>query len=187
MIEQDSPVVAPTSRMQYLHLPVVHPGKCACCGSIERPVVDFGMTIEFYGAVLLCVTCLAEAGQIVGLVPVAELRAAQESLAQSIDENLKQAGKVAITNEQHDSLALAVRGLSDLVFSFDDRRNSVDDVSSGDNEPDVLDALNGTEPESIEELLGVSGITEQESDASERKGPNGVSSDSGDGNPNFAI
>lgn len=37
------------------------PAKCWCCGSSSRPCVDWGADIAFQGAVLLCITCLAEA------------------------------------------------------------------------------------------------------------------------------
>lgn len=37
------------------------PSKCWCCGSSSRPCVDWGSDIQFMGAVLLCITCLAEA------------------------------------------------------------------------------------------------------------------------------
>lgn len=184
-IEQDFPVVAPTSRMQYYHLPVVNPGKCACCGSVERPVVDFGMTIEFYGAVLLCVTCLAEAGQIVGLVPVEQLREAQESLAQSTEETLRQERKVTITYEQRDSLTLAIRGLSDLILSLSPSDDSVDASPTGEAEPTILDAIDGTESIFSEELLGDLGSAEQSSNTSVSEGPDELSDDNKHGDTPF--
>lgn len=48
-------------RFKVTERPLVTPGKCAACGSVERPVVDFGLDIDFYGAVLLCVQCVGEA------------------------------------------------------------------------------------------------------------------------------
>lgn len=41
--------------------PQVSPGKCACCGSVSKPVVDFGFDVEFYGSVLMCGDCIREA------------------------------------------------------------------------------------------------------------------------------
>lgn len=37
------------------------PAKCWCCGSSTRPCIDWGSDIQFMGAVLLCITCVAEA------------------------------------------------------------------------------------------------------------------------------
>lgn len=55
-------------RFQFLDRPSVLPGKCAVCGSVERPVVDFGMQLDFYGAVLLCVDCIKEAASLIAKV-----------------------------------------------------------------------------------------------------------------------
>lgn len=56
-----SPESLVNSRFQFLPRPAAAPGKCSCCGSVERPVVDFGLDIEIYGAVVLCVLCVGEA------------------------------------------------------------------------------------------------------------------------------
>lgn len=55
-------------RFQYSDRPNVLPGKCAVCGSVERPVIDFGMQLDFYGAVLLCTTCILEAASLIAKV-----------------------------------------------------------------------------------------------------------------------
>lgn len=55
-------------RFKVTDRPTVFPGKCAVCGTVERPVVDFGMTLDYYGAVLLCVECLTSAYNTVQLV-----------------------------------------------------------------------------------------------------------------------
>lgn len=55
-------------RFNVTERPTVFPGKCAVCGTVERPVVDFGMTLDYYGAVLLCVECVTSAYNTVQLV-----------------------------------------------------------------------------------------------------------------------
>lgn len=54
-----------SSRFQVLERPTVYPGQCACCGTVDRPVVDFGVEIDFerqgYGALLLCEFCVKQA------------------------------------------------------------------------------------------------------------------------------
>ena len=52
-------------RFRYLERPAALPGKCACCGSVDKPVIDFGFDLDFYGVVYLCVSCLGEATSIV--------------------------------------------------------------------------------------------------------------------------
>jgi hypothetical protein len=55
--------------------PAAFPGKCAVCGSVNKPVIDFGSSIDFtdpsingYGVVYLCVDCVVEAAMQTGLV-----------------------------------------------------------------------------------------------------------------------
>lgn len=48
-------------RFKVSEKPLVAPGKCACCGAVDKPVVDFGFDVEFYGTVLLCGDCITEA------------------------------------------------------------------------------------------------------------------------------
>lgn len=172
MAEQDFPIVSTTSRFQVYPVPMVIPGKCAVCGNPNNPVVDFGMTLQFYGAVYLCFTCVEEAGAAIGLVPVSKLREAQESLAQSVDETLAANGKVAITNEQRDSLLVAVRGLSDLVLSLNDSDPAVVLSASGENESGISESISRDDVfdnpndgrnnrETFEELARDLGVVEQ--------------------------
>lgn len=55
---------AAMSRFRYVEPPFPLPGKCAVCGNVKRPVVDFGASVEPYGAVLLCISCVAEAHEV---------------------------------------------------------------------------------------------------------------------------
>ena len=60
-------------RFHYVEPPFPLPGKCAVCGNVRRPVIDFGANVDPYGAVLLCIACVAEAYEILareGLVEV---------------------------------------------------------------------------------------------------------------------
>lgn len=36
------------------------PGTCAICGFDRRDFIDFGITAEYYGAILVCVECIGE-------------------------------------------------------------------------------------------------------------------------------
>ncbi len=55
-------------RFKFLERPAVAPGKCAICGSVERPVLDFGLDLDFYGCVYFCVHCLREAASVAGIL-----------------------------------------------------------------------------------------------------------------------
>lgn len=55
------PVSVINGRFTVSEKPLVAPGKCACCGAVDRPVVDFKFDVEFYGTVLLCGDCIREA------------------------------------------------------------------------------------------------------------------------------
>lgn len=63
-----SPESIINGRFKFLDRPAALPGKCACCGSVERPVVDFNFDLDFYGAVYLCTDCLGEAASIAGIL-----------------------------------------------------------------------------------------------------------------------
>jgi hypothetical protein len=36
------------------------PGTCATCGSNQRGCVDFGITVEYFGALLICESCIID-------------------------------------------------------------------------------------------------------------------------------
>ena len=54
------------------------PAKCWCCGSHTRDCIDFGTNVEFFGAVLLCTTCVAEATTVLPQLPDMEKIRLQE-------------------------------------------------------------------------------------------------------------
>ncbi len=60
-----------SSKMHVLERPTNLPGKCACCGAVNRPVVDFGVSVETedfgYGVLYLCIDCIMQAGKKFGI------------------------------------------------------------------------------------------------------------------------
>jgi hypothetical protein len=60
-------------RFQVLDRPLAAPGKCACCGAVDRPVIDFGFDLDFYGVVYICVEDFKAGAQLLGLVDVSQL------------------------------------------------------------------------------------------------------------------
>lgn len=55
-------------RFQVLQRPKALPGNCCVCGAVNKPVVDFGLSLDWYGAVYICVEDLQAAARIVGMV-----------------------------------------------------------------------------------------------------------------------
>lgn len=93
------------SRFKLLDRPFVNPGKCAVCGAVDRPVIDFGLNIDFYGAVLLCVSCIREVSSDLGMVELSEMQRQEAEATRSFEEELTRRNMVGITHEQHGYLA----------------------------------------------------------------------------------
>ena len=180
-------IAQPTDRFKLTDIPMVNPAKCACCGAVNRPVVDFDMTIPMYGAVLLCTSCLATGAELIDMVPAVELRAAERHADQSLSCQLSKLGMKAITDEQFESVLVAIGGLSDVLLSIvpSDADLVADtttegqlrlfnfDVKVADGESGVIEF-----PDSLDE---------QEHDVVVSKGPDSVSADSSDGDDFFKL
>lgn len=105
----------PSSRFRLLDKPTINPGKCAVCGGVETPVIDFGATVQFYGAVMICTTCLAEAARGIGMVPVSEVVDSQKAADQVVSEYIETHHLKVVTEAQYGTIVSAVAGLSSLV------------------------------------------------------------------------
>lgn len=163
-----------TSRFQIVERPYAHPGKCAVCGSTDRPSVDFGLDVEDYGVVYLCLVCLSEVGQIIGLVPEQRVRDAEIEAGQSITAWLNQRELKVITNEQLDLLTAGVTSLSTalvpVVFGNLDNVDEPGGTNLGVDAP-APDGEPATD----------SGSAKQDSKPSRRGRPASLSVDSGNG------
>ena len=115
MIDQSPSEV--NSRFKLLPKPYNSPGKCACCGAVDRPVVDFGFALLGYGVVVLCVLCISEAARKVGMVSETLLSDNQRATDQIVTEYLSQNNLKVITDEQFGSVLSAVAGLSEFAVS----------------------------------------------------------------------
>ena len=186
------PAQHPLSRFQLLQRPMVIPGHCAVCGTPNRPVVDFGMTLEFYGAVYLCEVCLTEAARTIGMVTAEEFAKVKAGLSQSLEDKLKSKGMRAVSNERFDILIMAINALSDAFLFGNDRSPNVVDEQTGRSQPTLFEDGYGdgrSEPQRNEEsngddfkkFLGSIGDSEQSNDSSISEGPFNVSGNSGNG------
>ena len=92
-------------RFQITYVPAL-PGKCACCGYAEqnsdRGYVDWGVQVDGYGAVVLCTTCLTEAGNRLGWLDEQQSNQLKTNLIAANDK------VVELTNESN-SLRTALR------------------------------------------------------------------------------
>ena len=154
MTETD--VLNTTSRFQLTEVPLVSPGKCAVCGSATKPVVDFGMTIQFYGAVLMCVECLSEASARIGMVPRSELEACEARLSQSFQDELNQRSLRVITDEQYELLSVAFASIfaSDVSASDSSSSMVLGQAAETDVPAFIIDAdFNLVEPDDSEPAI----------------------------------
>ena len=114
------------SRFKVLERPTLSPGKCAVCGAVDRSVVDFGLNIQYYGAVMLCVTCLTEAAGRIGMYTPEAFNAESLQTGQSLQMYLESRNLKVISDELHHAIfdfvarcavepASIVNGLSDYV------------------------------------------------------------------------
>lgn len=138
MSEQGFPV---TSRFRILDTPTIQPGKCAVCGAVDRPVVDFDTTVPLYGAILLCFSCTQEAARGLGMVDRKELDTAQENLAQTLEEQLKNAGMIGVPRERYDSFAMVISGFYDAFLPSGVRNSAPLAGPHGEIQPELFDDI----------------------------------------------
>lgn len=139
------------SRFKLIDEPNIMPGKCAVCGGVRGPVVDFGLNIQFYGAVFLCVPCVSEAGDRIGMIRP-EINVAENlQTGQSVEDFLTAHNLKVIPNELYDLL-------TGLVASYGDTNgagpsyipSSVDNALAGATQTKLALVVESDEPASAE-------------------------------------
>lgn len=131
------------SRFQYSQRPQALPGNCAVCGTVERPVLDFGTQIDGYGAVLICDSCIRAAVQVLDIlqgkvenpleaqvVPLSFLD--QEGINEYVHSALKSitALNTILDLNRVDSLVEQAKRENDSVHGDSERENNEDAESS---------------------------------------------------------
>lgn len=173
-------VVAPiNSRFKITERPFAAPGKCAVCGAVDRPVVDFGLNIEWYGRVYFCTECLTEVAQIIQMVPLEMLHAVDKGSRQSITSYLNNHNLKVITDEQYVSILGLVSSLSDVASSIRDSSSDEAPVDDAENAP----TESGTKSADADQP---NRTNEQDDRDSGSEGPSSVPADSSDGTDPFA-
>ena len=143
------------SKYRILDFPDINPAKCANCGSAKpdgRQYIDFGLQIDFYGALFFCGFCLKDIATNMGLFKAIEedLVAAHEKLMNL--RNLEEQGNLV-----QETVLRAVEEVKEYFASLHSLGNDVipyigvvpsDSEASGEptaiaNEPEVVAAKPG--------------------------------------------
>lgn len=149
-------------RFRFIERPFPLPGKCAVCGNVQTPVVDFGATVDGYGAVLICQLCVQQAFSLLVKVGVVE-----------VPQPVPVEDYLAVSETIHDGIKSALGDIRILLDAYNDLSNRVsDEVSHG--EPEDSSGTVGEEP------TGSEGTAEQTSDTARNKRSSSVPSSSAD-------
>lgn len=133
-----------SNKFQLLDNPVALPHKCAGCGYpggtsetgiAARQFIDWGITLEYYGAVIFCENCIIEVASVLGFVPPEKIDAALDKITELLAQNQE----LRLAN---DSLRTTVHTLSSPIG------NVISADSEPDTEPDISDTdTSSSEPE----------------------------------------
>lgn len=166
------------SRFKILERPCANPGKCAVCGSSDRPVVDFGFDLDWYGTVYFCVKCLTEIASVVNMVPVEALHAYEGEFEQTLNKHLSDNNLMLVPRELFNNAVRSVAVLSDCAadsvrsIRVEDANgvHGENDATTGNSDAIAPDYSNGAEQ-----------TPKQSPSSAVRKGRNKLSADSVDG------
>lgn len=78
----------PSGRVLRVDAPIVSPGNCAICGTVNHPLgfVDPRLDFEFYGTLYLCADCVGECARIFGFLSPSEVAGLREHIEAQDDE-----------------------------------------------------------------------------------------------------
>lgn len=139
----------PGDRIQVLDQPVAAPAICVVCkaGGGKLPqgerlkFIDFGMDIEYYGAVYFCSNCIVNVAYALGYYGPAEMAAVESKLARLYIEH-------AEMKDQNDALRNALHSLG---ISLGIPSNATVESSEFQDFTGATDVLSESESESIEQ------------------------------------
>lgn len=128
-----SPVL---ERFQLLDKPIAAPGKCAVCGSVSKPVIDFNFNLDWYGAVYFCVECMASAARVINLVSMKEYTTLAQENADVIIKFCEENSFVIVTREQYEQyksfIGFLATSVSAIANSFPVPVETVDESQRAD-------------------------------------------------------
>ncbi len=128
-----SPVL---ERFQLLDKPIAAPGKCAVCGSVSKPVIDFNFNLDWYGAVYFCVECMQSAAKAIGLVSIEEYTVLAQENADVIIKFCEENSFVIVTREQYEQyksfIGFLATSVSAIANSFPVPVETIDESQGAD-------------------------------------------------------
>lgn len=109
-----------SSKMNVLERPTDLPGSCACCGATQRPVVDFGVSVETenfgYGVLYLCQDCCIQAAsKFVEIAPVIRAPELNENDFNRLKDGLDHAVRNVVVNWAEHLVVIVPPQLPNLV------------------------------------------------------------------------
>lgn len=153
------------SRIQIIDNPIAHPAVCIVCmsaGSLKRKFIDFGFSIEWYGAVYFCTICFSEIARaldFVGFSTYQTLLSSNQELKGALDNADRRIESLNDTLRNCLDNSVSVNTLRDVSNSEPspqthisrnsdtDRSSPDDDDSSGIEESgDILDDSKSSTP-----------------------------------------
>lgn len=146
------------SRMQVVPVPQMLPGKCICCGAVDRPCVDFGMSIDRFGVIYFCEDCIGEAARQFGFSSPADAMSVAVGAEQSVNKYLNDNDLVMVSRELYDSCVDSVRSLYDVLPLFRA-------VAPVEDDSEVLFESGADDRESEPADSGVDGSSDADSNA----------------------
>jgi hypothetical protein len=158
-------------RFQLLDRPAALPGKCAVCGAVNKPVVDFGFDLDFYGVVMFCVECLRSAAQIIGMVD-GELLTRAELVQRNHEHQLEAAKDLA---DEY------LNRFNALYVDFASRLRAVGNLSAPQNEQVSSDSATGESSDSSEDGGSEPGTTSEVTKPARNERSSSVSGSSDNG------
>ena len=128
-----------SSRFQVLDRPMQLPGTCSVCGNPDGQVIDFGLSLDFYGCVYICIVCLNAAAEKAGLF---EARGIEVAL------NKQLLGGISLLRTNLNEITGAEDGLMAAIQRFNTVVNGILNVSGIPDQSSPSDSTD--EPKSDE-------------------------------------
>lgn len=135
------------SKYRILAIPDVKPHKCANCGSTkidDRKYVDFGLEVDWYGAVMLCTHCLKDIANTAGLFTKLEMKILDLELKNKDIQQLQEQGarlheNVAKLGEEFKNYYVSLYSLGDDP-SPDNSSNMESDPPAVEQSTDITES-----------------------------------------------
>lgn len=134
-------------RIQFIQQPIALPGICAICGfpggpnSDGRQFVDWGLSLEFYGAVIFCTNCFKSGAEKLGFLSYEDTQLLRRQVNELIE-------KVQLAGAENDRLRAVVDNIRLLPHYSRNDSNPVPESSgepedSGEDESGPIESDNG--------------------------------------------